>query len=204
MKNYFKMNGKKYDISPEDAQKVAQLLGINPAVSVDDLKPGDIFTAGGFEFVLLEQTSAGAACVLRGTYGKDVMFGDNNNYNGSNVDKICETFAAEIEKNTGAKLVNFSIDLVCANGMKDYGQIMRRASLLTLEQLQKYAPILATCSPSAWWWLATACGSDTWGGSLGALCVSPLGGIGVGCNFSFCDYGVRPFCIFPASLSVSL
>lgn len=203
MKNYLEMNGKKYDISEEDAQKVAQLLGISPAANVGDLKPGDIFTAGGFELVLLEQTSAGAACVLRGTYGESVIFGDNNNYNGSKVDKMCEGFADKLEKETGAQLVNFSVDLVCANGMKDYGQIMRRASLLTLEQLQRYAPILATSSPSVWWWLATACGSDTWGGLSYALCVSPRGFI----NCYYCSFyinGVRPFCIFPASLSVSL
>lgn len=203
MKNYFEMNGKKYDISPEDAQKVAQLLGIAPTVSVGDLKPGDIFTAGGFEFVLLEQTSAGAACVLRGTYGEEFIFGDNNNYNGSNVDKICEEFADKLEKDTGAQLVNFSVNLAAANGMTDYGTITRRASLLTLEQLQRYAPTLANCSPSLWWWLATACGSDTWGGSSYALCVPPRGIIGFYGSI-YLSFGVRPFCIFPASLSVSL
>jgi hypothetical protein len=53
-----------------------------------------------------------------------------------------------------------------------------------------------------WWWLATAYSTATHEDDKWVKCVSPRGGVFDG-NCGNFDCGVRPFCIFNSSISVS-
>ena len=57
----------------------------------------------------------------------NMVFGDSNNLDGSDVDKACGTFANEIAGIVGEdSLVEFTVDLTSDDGLKDYGMIQRK------------------------------------------------------------------------------
>lgn len=165
------------------------------------LEPGEYFKIGGQEFVVLKQGGAGTAAILKDLLPGRHQFGTNNNYAGSNVDRICCEFADELEKAAGEEvLLEHEVDLTSDDGLKDYGSVCRKASLLTCDQYREYVEVLDLHKPNRWWWLATPWSTPKHDDDWGCKCVSPSG------YFSFdfrIDFGVRPFCIFKSSIFVS-
>ena len=155
------------------------------------------------EYILCEHTAEGSVLLMKDCLYDLEKFGKKNNYNGSNVDKLCEEFADEIEKVVGAEnIVRHVVDLTADDGLKDYGTIERRVSLFTANQYRKYCDILDKNRLDKWTWTATAYSTPKHGDDILVKCVSPLGFI---CDLiSFCDYiGVRPFLILKSSIYVS-
>ena len=167
------------------------------------LEPGECFKIGGQEFVVQKQGGgAGTAAFLRALLPGRHRFGVNNNYAGSNVDRICCEFADALEKAAGEEiLLEHEVDLTSDDGLKDYGSVSRKASLLTCDQYREYVEVLDLYQPDRWWWLATPWSTPKHSDDWGCKCVSPSGGI----HFDFYYYGggVRPFCIFKSSIFVS-
>lgn len=202
MKSYICINGQKIELTKEQADQLRSQYG--PAeVKLADVAVGQIVQIGEFEMVVLEHTENGTALILKGFYGEDTAFGeDNNDYRQSLVDQRCGEFAKELAEIVGdGNVVNHAVDLTSDDGLKDYGAITRRASLLTAERYRRYVDIMDTVNPKEWWWLATAHSTkrhenDTW-----AKCVAPSGGIGdISC---VSGNGVRPFCILKSNIFVS-
>ena len=117
------------------------------------------------------------------------------------MDKKCQQFAQELAEIVGwENIVLHKVDLTTDDGLKDYGVVERRASLITADMYREFVEILDTVNPKCWWWLATAHSTKRHGNDAWVKCVSPSGYFG-----SYCYYviGVRPFCILKSTIFVS-
>ena len=201
MKNYIYINNQKIELTDE---QVKQIIGTyNQRKQLSEYAAGDIVKIGGFEMVVLEQSDGQTALILKGMYGEDTEFGEkNNNYDGSCVDEKCQQFAQELAEIVGwENIVLHKVDLTSDDGLKDYGVVERRASLITADMYRKFVEILDTVNPKTWWWLATAHSTKRHENDAWVKCVSPSGCVSN--NYYYDVNGVRPFCILKSTIFVS-
>ena len=202
MENYIVINGKKVDLTKEQAEKLRKSICV-PEMKLADVVVGDVVKVGRFEFIVLEHREDGTALILKDMLRDNEEFGDNdNNYAGSNVEKICNEFADKIAGLVGAEnVLMHDVDLTSDDGLKDYGMIKCRASLLTADMYRKFVDVLDKYKLSDWWWLATPYSTARHENASWIKCVSPAGGI---LNGFYNDQGgVRPFCILKSNIFVS-
>ena len=202
MDNYIKICGKKIKLTDEQVEQLKK-GSCRDRVKLSDVAVGGTVKIGEYEFIVLERSGDTTAVICKDLLIKNKVFGKNNNYNGSNADVACSSFADEIADIIGAdNLVEHTVDLTSDDGLKDYGTIRRRASLLTTDLYRRYVVILDKFKIDAWWWLATPYSTDTHGSSSYVKCVSPSGRLDdYFCGFG--GFGVRPFCILKSNIFVS-
>ena len=201
MKNYISINNQKVELTDEQVEKIKTALDI-PSKRLSDIAIGDVCRIGTHEFIVLEQSGDTTAVILKKLLKDNVQFGNNNNFNGSTADGICKDFAKELEAAVGEdNLVSHTVDLTSDDGLKDYGKVMRQASLLTTNLYRRYVEVLDNHNPQKYWWLATPFTTKAHGNSDWVKCVSPSGCIHI--NSYDYDYGVRPFCILKSHIFVS-
>lgn len=200
--NTLTINGKEYTLTEEQAKAILNDYKLNKS-KLADIEASKTCNIGNYEFIVLEHLENGETVLMLKDILKESRFGSNNNYDGSDVDKICNEFGKKISKIVGEEnLCEYTLDLTAGNGMKCYGAIKRKCSLINLDMLRKYGYILAEHSIKDWQWLATATGTEKWGTDYYAICLSPSGII----NYISCvNYivGVRPFCILKSDIFVS-
>jgi hypothetical protein len=201
MKNYISINDRKIELPEEQVGKIMDACGIGK-VRLKDVQPGSVITIGETEFVVLEQIDGEAtAMITRDLVCEDEQFGSNNNFDGSNADDICRRFGENLEREIGEEnLLTHDVDLTSDDGLKDYGTVARKASLLTCDLYRRYVKILDKYKPGKWWWLATPLSTKTHGITYGVKCVAPSGYLNN--NFNN-NSGVRPFCILNSDIFVS-
>ena len=196
--SYLCLEGKKIPLSEEQIRMIK-----SGGKKLGELVPGEVFKVGNYEFVVLTHSEDATAVIFKDLLHTCQEFGKNNNYDGSNVDALCNKFAEEIKDIIGAdNLIEHTVDLTSDDGLKDYGVVRRYASLLTAEDYRVHVKILDKHKPNAWWWLATAHSAPTHENASWVKCVSPHGvfsDINYNCEFR----GVRPFCIFNSNIFVS-
>lgn len=205
MSNYICINNQKIGLSEDQVQQIRGSFGL-PLVKLENVPVRETCKVGDHEMIVLDRVN-GATLLLRKDLLRDAEeFGTNNNYDGSYVDEICNEFAKEIAAIVGEdNILLHDVDLTADDGLKDYGIIRRKASLLTAEAARRYVDILDKYKLDAWWWLATPYSTPKHGNSSWIKCVSPSG------NFynRFCGDrdggggGVRPFCIIKSNIFVS-
>ena len=202
MNNYININNQRIDLTEDQIKKIMEACNIQRK-QLSEYAAGDIVKIGDFELVVLEQLSGETAMILKGMYGEDSEFGEeNNNYDGSYVDKKCRDFAQALSQIIGwENIILHKVDLTTDDGLKDYGVIERRASLLTADLYRRYVEILDKVNPKCWWWLATAHSTKRHENDVWAKCVSPSGCIHF--NGYYLGIGVRPFCILKSTIFVS-
>ena len=202
MQNYLMLNGKQINLTEEQINSIKQSFNTGD-VLLSTLKPAETFKIGKYEFFMLEQFGDSAVVLLKDLLQDDVEFSDNNNnYDGSNVDNICTEFGTVIENIIGAdNLVEHTVDLTSDDGLKCYGSVNRKMSLLTAEQYRKYVYTIDEHKLNKWWWTATAYSTPKHEDKSWIKCVSPGGFMGN----DYCNYGigVRPFCILKSNIFVS-
>lgn len=197
------INGRRVELPEDLAQQLIEDHGV-PQKTLADAVAGDTVKIGNFEMVVLEQLDGQTALILKGMYGEDTEFGEENNaYDGSYADQKCQAFAQELAESIGwDNIVLHKVDLTSDDGLKDYGVIERRASLITTDMYRKIVEILDTVNPKCWWWLATPHSTKRHENDAWVKCVSPSG-----CIYDvFCNgygSGVRPFCILKSNIFVS-
>ena len=204
MDNYISINNQRIDLTYEQVEKIKDSLKVSVCdMKLADVSAGETAKIGDHEMIVLEHTGDTTLLLLKGLLKDDQEFGENNNYNGSYVDAICQEFAKEIATIVGeSNIVLHDVDLTSDDGLKDYGQIQRYASLLTTDQARRYVQILDKHKLDAWWWLATAWSTPVHNDSTWVKCVSPSGNFN-GDYFGSGVYGVRPFCILKSDIFVS-
>ena len=197
--NYIMVNDVKIELTDEQIKKIVESYGTG--VKLSDVQVGEVIKIGGYEFIVLEHSKETTAVILKGFLHDSETFGSNNKYTGSNVDELCDEFGKEIEKLVGEdNLMLHTVDLTSNDGLKDYGKVERKMSLLTAELYRRYVEILDKYKLDKWWWLSTPWSTPTHGYEASVLCVSPSGNF----NFSYyCNLGVRPFCILKSNIFVS-
>lgn len=168
--NYLMFNGVKYRLTAEDEIKETN------GTKLSDIEVERTCKIGDREYIVCEHTSEGTMLLLKDLYRNSEKFGSNNNYNGSNVDKLCEEFADELANIVGAEnIVTHTVDLTADDGLRDYGTIERRVSIFTANQCRKYVDILDKHKLDKWWWTATAYSTPKHDDSTWVKCVSPSG-----------------------------
>ena len=201
MKNYISINGQKTELTEEQVQQIKASFGV-ASIRLGDVAVGDTVKIGDYELIILEQSGNTTAAICK-DFIESCTFGDSNNYDGSKVDKICNKFATNLAKIIGEdNVIQHTVDLTADDGLKDYGSVRRFASLLTTELYRRYVYTLDKFKPDAWWWLATPYSTPTHDHTSWVKCVSPSGLISRG-GCSYCDLGVRPFCILNSNIFVS-
>ena len=208
MKNYIVINGVTYELVERtnctveaSADDITADGVAAPMPTLADLAVKITCKIGTHEMIVLEQGD-GVTLLLRKDILRKSRFGDSNNYDGSDADKACQEFAEEVTGIVGEEnMVEFTVDLTADDGLKDYGEIRRKAALLTANQCRQYVDILDEHKLDKWWWTATAYSTPKHGEETWVKCVSP-GGLVNYCNC--CNvYGVRPFCILKSHIFVS-
>ena len=203
MNNCIIINGQKIELTRDQIEKiVAAHQASNTRLS--ELPVASTFKIGDYEFVVLEQYDDTAAVILKDLLPDTMAFGEKNNrYEDSYVDKACCTFAEDLAETIGEdNLLAHSVDLTADDGLKDYGRIDRKVSLLTAAEYRSYVDVLDKHKPDRWWWLATPHSTAAHKNDRWVTCVAPSGY--VFSNFYYNDiYGVRPFCILKSNIFVS-
>jgi len=175
MQNYLMLNGKQIDLTEEQVSSIKQSFCIGD-VELSSVMAADTFRIGEYEFFVLEQLGDKTIIQLKDLLHESEEFGSNNNYDGSNVDKLCIEFGQVIEKLVGAdNLIEHTVDLTSDDGLKCYGTIQRKMSLLTAQQVRNYAYILDEHKIDKWWWTATAYSTPKHDDTSWIKCVSPRG-----------------------------
>ena len=197
------INGRQVDLPDDLAQQLIEDHGV-PQKTLADAVAGDTVKIGNFEMVVLEQLDGQTALILKGMYGEDTEFGEENNaYDGSYADQKCQAFAQELAERIGwDNIVLHKVDLTSDDGLKDYGVIERRASLITTDMYRKIVEILDTVNPKCWWWLATPHSTKRHKNDAWVKCVTPSCCISID-GYNIRDNGVRPFCILKSNIFVS-
>lgn len=203
MENYILINGQKVSLTQEQVETLRESFGV-PALKLAEVAVGDVVKVGAHEFIVLEHRNEGTALLRRELLRESEEFGDSdNNYAGSNVEKICDEFADKLAGIVGAENVLLhDVDLTSDDGLKDYGVIKRRASLMTADMYRKFVEILDEHKLDAWWWLATPYSTARHENASWIKCVSPAGDFIYRDNYDNCR-GVRPFCILNSEIFVS-
>ena len=199
--NYIQIDGVKIELTNEQVAELKKGLAEN-VVQLSDIEGGDTFELAGYEFVVLERLENGIAVILKDLWKNEEVFGNSNKYTGSNVDELCEEFEKELSAKCGADIfIEHTVDLTSDDGLKDYGSITRKVSLLTAERYRRYVSILDKHKPDAWWWLSTPHSTKTHRNDSWIKSVSPGGDVDYDRYYRNC--GVRPFCILKSNIFVS-
>ncbi|MBQ7778371.1 MAG: hypothetical protein IJ396_05630 [Oscillibacter sp.] len=154
MENYINIFGQRIELTTDQVEELRKSLGASSS-KLANVAVADTFKIGQREFVVLEQSGDTTTVILKDLLHDSVVFGSNNNYDGSNVDGLCGKFAEEISAVVGSKnLVEHTVDLTSDDGLRDYGKVKRRMSLLTADLYRRYVDILDAHKIEKWWWLA--------------------------------------------------
>ena len=201
MKNYICINGKKTELPKEFLEEVMQSR--RGKATID----GDIVTLSDgkekYEFIVLDRSKDTVALLLKDLLVEEIAFGSNNDYRGSKVEAICDDFAKVIERIVGAEnLIEHTVDLTADDGLKDYGKIRKKMSLLTSEKARRFVDKLDKYKLDEWWWLSTPYSTVKHNDTTWVKCVSPSGGVNFDCSH-YRYFGVRPFCILKSNIFVS-
>ena len=203
MENYIKICGQKINLTDEQVEQLKKSFGAACA-KLSDIPTGETFKIGEHEFIVLEHSGDTTAVIRNDLLVKNKAFGKNNNYDGSDVDAVCNSFADEIAAIVGEdNLAEHTVDLTSDDGLKDYGKIRRRVSLLTTDLYRRYVAILDKYKIDTWWWLATPFSTPTHENASWAKCVSPSGCLGSNNYYYYDNSGVRPFFILKSNIFVS-
>lgn len=201
MTNYIKLNGKKIELNDAQVEEIKRSFGIG-VKKLSEIPEGGTFKIGEYEFVVLEQLEDSAVVIKKEKYGSNIHFGSNNNYDGSDADKLCNKFGDEFAGIIGKdNMLEFELDLTANDGMKCYGSVKRKMALRTADMQRKYAYIFDKL-PKFWEWLATAYSTPKHENGTGVECVSPRGDIYYYVSL-YGVSGVRPFCILKSDIFVS-
>lgn len=202
MKHFIQVFGRQIELTEEQA-KALQEQYAPPSVKLAEVQAGETFLIGPHEFVVLEQFGDSAAVILKGLLHESMAFGGNNNFDDSAVDEACGKFADEIAGIIGAENIEeHTVDLTSDDGLKDYGAIQRKMSLLTADLYRKYVDVLDEHKLSRWQWLATPHSTKRHENDSWVKCVSPSGRLDIG-RYDVDYGGVRPFCILKSHIFVS-
>lgn len=180
-------------------------------VQLKDLKLGETFMIGEYEFIVLEQIFEvnGGDSDATGVVSKDFMLenvafdSDARNYRASVLkDKIEEKILPIIEEEVGSgNILENLCDLRSVCGDNEFGMFTSKVRPMTFDEVRKYHEFIPNEDLDDWWWTCTPWGSDKNGNIKTIATVAPSGDF----NRNYCnnDSGVRPFCILKSDIFVS-
>lgn len=193
----------------EILQKAKELVGLLEKqeeagkVALSTLNPGDVFqTTGKRKYKVLEQYGDTTRIISLDLVKENVKFGDNTDYNKSNVKKLCDTeILKDFEKEFGAESIEeHTVDIITADGQK-VGNTECKIRPITFDEAREYTDITPNKKLNDWYWTLSPWSTEERGWKNCLAVVSPSGGI----LRSIYDNvgGVRPVCILKSNIFVS-
>ncbi|MBP3478109.1 MAG: hypothetical protein J6K03_01330 [Oscillospiraceae bacterium] len=172
----------------------------NKVAGFPGVKDGEIFRIADMEFIKFPSIDGKTPVVMR-DIAFSSRFGDNNDLRSSNVlakmqnDILPEIIAAVGEEN----VLFFQTDLTALDGLKPYGTMESKISLVTLDFYREHVEFFDKYQVGEWWWLATPESAQPHSAPKWIVCVSPSGYI-YRHRYYYLDSGVRPFLILNSSI----
>lgn len=172
-------------------------------VQLSSLNPGDVFqTTGKRKYKVLEQYGDKTKIISLDLVKKNVKFGNNTDYNKSNVKKLCDTeILKDFEEEFGAENIEkHTVDIITADGQK-VGSTECKIRPITFGEVREYTDITPNKDLGDWYWTLSPWSTEERGWKNCFTVVSPSGGVG----WSYClnVSGVRPVCILKSNIFVS-
>ena len=172
-------------------------------VRLSELNPGDIFqTTGKRKHKVLEQCGDTTKIISLDVVKENVKFGDNTDYNKSNVKKLCDTeILKDFEEEFGAESIEeHTVDIITVDGQK-IGVVKCKVRPLTFDEARKYTELTPNDELDDSYWTCSAWSTVERGWKYALAVVSPSGII---FSINYCgSCGVRPVCILKSNLFVS-
>lgn len=172
-------------------------------VRLSELNPGDIFqTTGKRKYKVLEQCGDTTKIISLDLVKENVKFGDNTDYNKSNVKKMCDTeILKDFEEEFGAENIEeHTVDIITVDGQK-IGVVKCKVRPLTFDEARKYTELTPNDELDDSYWTCSAWSTVERGWKYALAVVSPSGYIN---SYSYGNsLGVRPVCILKSNLFVS-
>lgn len=172
-------------------------------VRLSELNPGDIFqTTGKRKHKVLEQCGDTTKIISLDVVKENVKFGDNTDYNKSNVKKMCDTeILKDFEEEFGAENIEeHTVDIITVDGQK-IGVVKCKVRPLTFDEARKYTELTPNDELDDSYWTCSAWSTVERGWKYALAVVSPSGYFSS--NFYGSSRGVRPVCILKSNLFVS-
>ena len=172
-------------------------------VVLSTLKRGDVFqTTGKRKYKVLEQYGDAVKIISLDLVKENVKFGDNTDYNKSNVKKLCDTeILKDFEEEFGAENIEEHMaDIITVDGQK-VGSVKCKIRPITFDEAREYTDITPNKELNDWYWALSPWSTENRGWKKSLAVVSPSGSV----NCGNCDYesGVRPVCILKSNIFVS-
>lgn len=172
-------------------------------VELSTLKRGEVFqTTGKRKYKVLEQYGDTTKIISLDLVKENVEFGDNTDYNKSNVKKLCDTeILKDFEEEFGAESIEeHTVDIITVDGQK-VGSVKCKIRPITFDEAREYTDITPNNDLNDWYWTLSPWSTEERGWSKSFTVVSPSGIIvSFSCNY---EYGVRPVCILKSNIFVS-
>lgn len=190
----------------EKAKELVAMLEekeIKDKVELSTVAPGGVIDLGEDEFVVLDHDEGGTLVISKDFMEEDVKFGDNTDFNGSNVQRVLyEDILPKIEEVVGKdSILSQTVKLTTVDNHDVYKDATGRIRLLTFDEARKYNPLIVNEELDDYWWLMTPWTSND-RVDYPVTVVSPSGVID---RWDF-DYqnGVRPVLYLKSNIFVSL
>lgn len=172
-------------------------------VALSMLKRGEVFqTTGKRKYKVLEQYGDTTKIISLDLVKENVEFGDNTNYNQSNVKKLCDTeILKDFEEEFGVENIETHIaDIITADGQK-VGSVKCKIRPITFDEAREYTDITPNNDLNDWYWTLSPWSTEERGWRKSLAVVSPSGYF----SFNFYSFanGVRPVCILKSNIFVS-
>ena len=163
------------------------------------LKRGDVFqTTGKRKYKVLEQYGDTTKIISLDLVKENVKFGEDADYNKSNVKKLCDTeILKDFEEEFGAENIEeHTTDIITVDGQK-VGSVKCKIRPITFDEAREYTDITPNNDLNDWYWTLSPWSTKERGWEALSV-VSPSGNI-YSLNFGNA-FGVRPACIFSSSI----
>lgn len=172
-------------------------------VELSTLKRGEVFqTTGKRKYKVLEQYGDTTKIISLDLVKGNVEFGDNTDYNKSNVKKLCDTeILKDFEEEFGAESIEeHTVDIITVDGQKA-GSVKCKIRPITFDEAREYTDITPNNDLNDWYWTLSPWSTEERGWSKSLAVVSPSGNFS--CDVYFFESGVRPVCILKSNIFVS-
>lgn len=190
----------------EKAKELVAMLEEKEAadkIELSTVDPGNVIDLGEDEFVVLDHDEGGTLVISKELMEEDVKFGENTDFNGSNVQHVLyKDILPKMEDVVGSEnILPQTIKLTTIDNQNVYEDVTGKIRLLTFDEARKYNLLIVNEDLGDYWWLMTPWTSkDRW--EYPVAVVSPGGSVSYWrcCN----GYGVRPVLYLKSNIFVSL
>lgn len=172
-------------------------------VALSTLKRGDVFqTTGKRKYKVLEQYGDTVKIISLDLVKENVEFGDDTDYNKSNVKKLCDIeILKDFEEEFGAESIEeHTVDIITVDGQK-VGSVKCKIRPITFDEAREYTDITPNNDLNDWYWTLSPWSTEERGWSKSFTVVSPSGDVSNGNCYD--GSGVRPVCILKSNIFVS-